>query len=678
MNPTSLPAHPPVTPFPPHFVQLPSENWTENVIWTTEKKLAVLKKGWKIQYFEESDRRLQFRIRLVSGCGAREVIFYNPEGIKTASQWSRDSIDFSSVVASTDQEALDHTTVQPGVNYSVNLTADELDADNKKIRCHNKYLGVVMFLDPEEPRKGNGTNKRKMAQNGDEGTKNKKMASNEREKGKAEEEEEVPHTSSANRRSFEFNDFDCCDGEPFYRLDNFPCAADSINCRVNEGDTYFELKENGKIKNEWLCKKHFDEVKSKGETGSSGRNNQRVWLEHLHDHREYELKRMCSLCSTWKHVVCENFCLDEYSKTFVCQSCNPLHRKILSAATALDETLLSKHMEKYCKRLFEELRCSSTTTIRLIASGKSDSIIPGGPLTDWFKKLKIDLSHPFVYKHIGAYQLSDGPEKRDMLMFSMMVREYVDDGSKKGTTFLYYLDTNQRCSPSQFRSEIYKKVLASYWDYARSIGFWRCFVFMCAPRKGDGYLFSGHPATQKFLTDDRLYEWYCSATESARRESTTIYQPKKVGVEENETVAHLADRLFYENGAWPGLMKDYLEERKERVGEADFKKFVEEKSEVLKSSLFFVDFYPEKPLNVIISDLDPLYPSQISDTQENWIEHQLNHHLQFDTERKVKYATQMHLRALVKERRQNRNGENDELEDDRNQPSTSGTSNWTH
>ncbi|CAP34653.2 Protein CBG16774 [Caenorhabditis briggsae] len=596
-----------------------------------------------------------------------EVIFYNPEGIKTAAQWSKDRIDFSSVVVSTDQEELDHTTVQPGVNYSVYLTADELDANNTKIRCHNKYLGVVLFSDPEERKKVNGTNKRKPTQNGDGEAKNKKMARNGREKGKAEEEgflEEVPQSSSANRRSFEFDDFECCDKEPFYRLDNFSCAADSTNCRVNEGDTYFALKENGEIKREWLCKKHFDEMRSKGEVGSSG-NNRRVWLEHLHDHREYELKKMCSLCSTWKHVVCENFCLDEDTKSFVCQSCDPLPRKMISAATALHETYLSKHMEKYCKRLFDELRCSSTTSIRLIASGESDSIVPEGPLTDWFNELKIDLNHPFVYKHIGVFQQSTGPEKEDMFMFSMMVREYVNDGPKKGTTFLYYLDTNQRCSPSQFRSKIYQKLLASYWDYARSIGFWKCFVYMSAPRKGDDYLFSGHPANQNYLTDDHLYEWYQKAVESARREGTTIYQPKKICVEENETVAHLADRLFYENGLWPDMLKVYLDEREEETGEEDFIKFVEGRSEVFKNSVFFVDFYPEKPLNIIILDRDQLYPSKIAGTRESWIDHQLEQHLQFDTERKTKYSTQIQLRALVKEREENKNGEVDEMEDDR-------------
>ncbi|CAO4373015.1 unnamed protein product [Caenorhabditis nigoni] len=104
---------------------------------------------------------------------------------------------------------------------------------------------------------------------------------------------------------------------------------------------------------------------------------------------------------------------------------------LLSVATALDETHLPRDIEKYCKIHFDEFRCSSTTTIRLIASGESDSIVAKGPLTDWFNKLSLGLSHPFVYKHIGAYQLSDGPEKKDMLMFSMMVSEYVNDGLKK-------------------------------------------------------------------------------------------------------------------------------------------------------------------------------------------------------------------------------------------------------
>ncbi|ULT93893.1 hypothetical protein L3Y34_003413 [Caenorhabditis briggsae] len=74
-----------------------------------------------------------------------------------------------------------------------------------------------------------------------------------------------------------------------------------------------------------------------------------------------------------------------------------------------------------------------------------------------------------------------------MLMLSMMVRGYVDNGP---------LNTNQRCSPPQFRSEIYKKLVAAYWDYARSIGFWRCFDYMSTPRKGDDYLLFGHPATR--------------------------------------------------------------------------------------------------------------------------------------------------------------------------------------
>ncbi|UMM27147.1 hypothetical protein L5515_010561 [Caenorhabditis briggsae] len=46
------------------------------------------------------------------------------------------------------------------------------------------------------------------------------------------------------------------------------------------------------------------------------------------------------------------------------------------------------------------------------------------------------------------------------------------------------------------------------------------------------------------------------------------------------------------------MLKVYLDEREEGVREEDFKKHVEEQSEVFKTSLFFVDFYPEKPTNM--------------------------------------------------------------------------------
>ncbi|UMM42513.1 hypothetical protein L5515_018317 [Caenorhabditis briggsae] len=286
-------------------------------------------------------------------------------------------------------------------------------------------------------------------------------------------------------------------------------------------------------------------------------------------------------------------------------------------------------MQHSLETFLMEIDSESFTEIHLMASGKCDGRVPEGEMRLWFDQINADLEHPFIYKKIGMFQIHEG---EDILVFDMMVHEFVE-GTKKGTTHLYYMDTNNHFVLTKFKGEAYQRTIAAYWAYARSIGFERIYIYACAPPHGDGYLFYGPPPEQMYLTDNKLQNWYLRTIGRGLQSGTIVGDNETFEkLVSGRTDGELVNEIYFDGGLWPDLIEKFVNETPRR----NFKGFIRSKSVQCQKQMFLYNLSKVKD-NVL--DEDELQPAEIASCRDNWMNFQARYQLQFDTLRSAKYAT---------------------------------------
>ncbi|PIC19245.1 hypothetical protein B9Z55_024863 [Caenorhabditis nigoni] len=436
----------------------------------------------------------------------------------------------------------------------------------------------------------------------------------------------------------------CCAGRKFLFLDSYGCAGQE-SCRIREREVYHEQWEHGKPGGDVYCQKHFTErVKERIENQKLREKVHVRWTVHRHDNHVEEHKFKCVGCGKWAHPVCARFPITS-KMHFVCGMCETPTLKVTT--DVFQKSKLAEHMQNSLEIFLMEIDSDSFTEIHLMASGKCDGKVPEGEMRHWFDKINADLEHPFIYKNIGMFQIHEG---EDILVFDMMVHEFVE-GTKKGTTHLYYMDTNNHFVPTKFKGEAYQRTIAAYWAYARSIGFERIYIYASAPPHGDGYLFYGHPPEQMYLTDDKLQDWYMRTIGRGLQDDIIVGDNQTFEkLVSGRTNGELVNELYFDGGLWPDLIEQFVNETEPRRRNYDFKRFIRSKSVQCQKRMFLYNLDKVKD-NIL--DEDELQSAEIASCRDNWMNFQARHQLQFDTMRSAKYATLiilLHFKELRNQR----------------------------
>ncbi|CAL2050544.1 unnamed protein product, partial [Caenorhabditis brenneri] len=262
---------------------------------------------------------------------------------------------------------------------------------------------------------------------------------------------------------------------------------------------------------------------------------------------------------------------------------------------------------------------------------------------------------PYLEKIIGVFCNIDG---FDILTFIMIVHEYTGVLSKKNNTVhIHFLDSirldemnleeplkkrTKRVPEKEKQASVNQVVFQAYCSYAASVGFEAIHFHAMPPRQDVDYVFHRHPPSQRYLTLDKLHNWYSTGIEDCKE--VVRVENEGLSWEESDRLIDVLDRHCYEHGFYPSEMKKKLKNIAV-VDEAgtleDLKKHFKEH----KESLFLLKTM--KPAEMKQAK-DALFRSSF--VTEDFLNNQRLYKLKFDCFKSANLATQTILHILVLER----------------------------
>lgn len=209
---------------------------------------------------------------------------------------------------------------------------------------------------------------------------------------------------------------------------------------------------------------------------------------------------ICRKCQRRLHKICllHYSPLDgDFNCCKHCRSNTEISLKIDS--DMLPNTECTKFMEIKISELIAKWQIQLEYRIRVRVLSEHQKPLDLGEL-----KAFLTTDQTYINRTIFASLSPRNQRNRETIFFGM----HVHLSAINKSAYLSYMDSIQLLENSKERRAVYHAILLSLFDYLKSIGYQKIFVWSCPPKSRDDYVFHLKPSNQKNLTPELLNEWY--------------------------------------------------------------------------------------------------------------------------------------------------------------------------
>lgn len=115
----------------------------------------------------------------------------------------------------------------------------------------------------------------------------------------------------------------------------------------------------------------------------------------------------------------------------------------------------------------------------------------------------------YQFRNCTLFTFFDTGLGTDICFFSVFFQLYGSDchGPNRNTAYISYIDS-VNLLPSAGRTKIYRLILLGLFEYLKTKGYVKIYLWSCPPRQNQDYIFYMKPPKMKMPTKERLSRWY--------------------------------------------------------------------------------------------------------------------------------------------------------------------------
>ncbi|PIC49575.1 hypothetical protein B9Z55_008134 [Caenorhabditis nigoni] len=413
-----------------------------------------------------------------------------------------------------------------------------------------------------------------------------------------------------------------------FNVPNRECGGKD-KCRIAQNSDYMELiKPSSKGKD--FCLECFA-------VAVRGIHKER-YMKKRNEHDKFEDVLRCKDCQKLWHRCC-SFHLGR-SNEFKCEKCMQKAgmkkvTKVLDAEKGRSRivTMMEERLNAILKE--EDGRISVRAVV-----GIEPKRVPLKSLapSHYIKSFKRKYGQEVSYKNrtIAVFQNQNGV---DQLFFMLFVHEYKNPAEKESWFVFDYLDSVKYLE-AENRKQINQEILLAYFDFAKSLGILRGYIWADPPLKGDDFIFNIHPENQRYLDIDGLVKWYRDIfDEGVQKNRIVKYEDlRESKIEKVEDLPLFADSL------WSKKMKDV--EQRWKNSKKDFDEDM---------TWHMTVQHPKDNFFIELADGSELEEDDTPTTSQEWIldswnflEHCRNHNWEFGEPARARFSSVAIIEKLDK------------------------------
>ncbi|CAO4367874.1 unnamed protein product [Caenorhabditis nigoni] len=325
-----------------------------------------------------------------------------------------------------------------------------------------------------------------------------------------------------------------------FNVSNRECGGKD-KCRIPQNSDYMELiKPSSKGKD--FCLECFA-------VAVRGIHKER-YMKKRNEHDKFEDVLRCKDCQKLWHRCC-SFHLGR-SNEFKCEECKEKAgkkkvTKVLDAEKG--RSRIVRMMEERLNAILKE--GDGRISIRSVVGSKPKkvsikSLAPSYYIESFKKKYGQGVS--YKNRTVAVFQKQNGV---DQLFFMLFVHEYKNPAEKESWFVFDYLDSVKYLE-AENRKQINQEILLAYFDFAKSLGILRGYIWADPPLKGDDFIFNIHPENQRYLDIDGLIDWYRGILDEGVQKNRIV---KYEDLRERK-IENVVDLPLFADSLWSKKMKD--------------------------------------------------------------------------------------------------------------------------
>jgi E1A/CREB-binding protein len=210
----------------------------------------------------------------------------------------------------------------------------------------------------------------------------------------------------------------------------------------------------------------------------------------------------CSVCKKKNHEICVLY-YRLSGQPFYCQQCREIKNieKIPMRAESIPKTECDIFIDKFLKA--HDINKDSILTIRLLSDMENLLKVKKN-----IQEFRLGQDKIF-FRNCTLFTFFDTGDGADICFFSVFFQLYGSncDAPNRNTAYISYIDS-VNLLPSSSRTKIYRMILLGLFEFLKTKGYIKIYLWSCPPTQNQDYIFYMKPPKMKMPTKERLSKWY--------------------------------------------------------------------------------------------------------------------------------------------------------------------------